>query len=201
MTIKGFTVPLGESLRINGGIRAMGEAGVEFVPPTGTNGFFARDIKVPGGLLGINLPLPGNAVTAKAQLVGPASNIKVDVNTLTVSAPVKLKLSNPLIGSGCQIASDSKPVRLNLITGTTVPPAPNRPISGAQGTISFGPDYLALIGNRNVDNSFSISGANRCGFFPIGILVDGLVNLKLGLPSASGNNTMIVGNDVAIGAP
>lgn len=201
LTIKGFTVPLGESLRISGGIRGNASGGVDFIPPTGSNGFFARDIQVPGGLLGINFPLPGNAVTAKAQLVGPASNIKIDINNLTVSMPVKLKLSNPLIGSGCQIASDGSPVRVNLITGTTAPPAPNRPITGAQGAVSIGDGYIALIGNRNVDNAFSISGANNCGFFPIGILIDGLVNLKLGLPSASGNNTMIVGNDVAIGAP
>lgn len=199
LTIKGFTVPIGESLRIRGGIKDT-PSGTEFIPATGTNGFFARPIQVPGGLLGINFPLPGNAVTATAQLVGPASGIRVNVSNLSVSMPVKLKLSNPVIGSGCQIASDSNPVRLNLITGTTSPPAPNRPITGALGTVGFGPTYITFTGNRNVDNSFSISGANNCGFFPIGILVDGLVNLKLGLPSASGNNTMIVGNDVALGS-
>ncbi|MDW5593509.1 hypothetical protein VSS74_04120 [Conexibacter stalactiti] len=200
MTIKGFTVPLGESLEIRGGLRQVG-TGAEFLPARGTNGFFARDIQVPGGLLGINFPLPGNAVTAKAQLVGPASNIRVDLSTNSVSVPVKLKLTNPLIGSGCQIASDSNPVRLNLITGTTAPPAPNTPISGSFGTPAFFDTYLTFTGARNVDNSFAVSGANSCGFFPIGILIDGLVNAKLRLPSAAGNNTMIVVNDVAIGSP
>jgi hypothetical protein len=200
LTIKGFTVPLGESLEIRGGLRQVGTASV-FLPARGTNGFFARDIQVPGGLLGINFPLPGNAVTARAQLVGPASNIRLDLSNNSVSLPVKLKLTNPLLGSGCQIASDSNPVRLNLITGTTSPPAPNRPITGSFGDAEFYENYLIFRNARNVDNSFSISGANNCGFFPIGILIDGLVNAKLRLPSASGNNTMIVGNDIAIGSP
>lgn len=200
LTIKGFTVPIGESLEIRGGLRQVGTEGV-FLPARGTNGFFARDIQVPGGLLGINFPLPGNAVTARAQLVGPASNIRIDLSSNSVSMPVKLKLNNPLLGSGCQIASDSNPVRLNLITGTTSPPAPNRPITGSFGTPSFFPTYLTFTGARNVDNSFSISGANSCGFFPIGILIDGLVNAKLRLPSAAGNNTMIIENSIAIGSP
>jgi hypothetical protein len=186
-------------MRIRGGIRENTTGGIDFIPATGTNGFISRAIQVPGGLLGINFPLPGNAVTATAQLVGPSSNIRLDLTTLNLSVPLKLKLSNPLIGSGCQIASDSSPVRLNLITGTTAPPPPNRPISGAIGTIGFVGNDLIYRGNRNVDNSFSISSANNCGFFPIGILIDGLVNLKLGLPSAAGNNTMIVGSDIAVG--
>jgi hypothetical protein len=193
LTIKGFTVPIGESLNIRGGLRAVG-TGAEFVGANGTNGFFARPIQVPGGILGIDFPIPGNAVTATATLVGPASGIKIRTTDFGVETPVKLKLSNPLIGSGCQIGSDSNPVVLRLITGTTNPPPPATPISGRIGR----PDLATktITGNVNVDNTFGIPGASRCG---LGLgLINGVINLKLGLPSAAGNNEMIVVNDVGL---
>jgi len=194
MTIKGFTVPIGESLEIRGGLDY--DTGT-FYAPVGTTGLFSRPIQVPGGLLGINFPIPGNAVTATAQLAGPPSSIRINVGDLSISMPVKLKLSNPLIGPGCQIGSNANPARLNLITGTTSPPPPNRPISGAPGTVVVQPNYFAFIGNRNVDNSFAVPSANSCG---LGLhLIDALVNAKLRLPSAAGNNEMIIVNDAALG--
>jgi len=193
LTIKGFSVPIGESLNIRGGLRAVGTE-AEFVGATGTNGFFARPIQVPGGILGIDFPIPGNAVTARATLVGPASNIKISTTDFGVTVPVKLKLSNPLIGPGCQIGSDDNPVVLRLITGTTNPPAPASPISGRIGTLD--PVTRTFRGNVNVDNTFAIPGASRCG---LGLgLINGVINLKLGLPSAAGNNEMIIGNDVGL---
>src|SRR5262249_26513632 len=148
LTIKGFTVPLGESLEIRGGLR-FSETGAEFIPPAGTNGFFARSIRVPGGLLGIDFPIPGNTVLATPQLVGPASNIRVV--GVDVAMPVKLKLSNPLLGPNCSIGTDRNPVHLDLIIGTTAPPPPNRPISGGLGAISNpDPFHLIFTGNRNV---------------------------------------------------
>lgn len=198
--IKGFSVPIGESLEIRGGLQFT-EDGAVFIPPRGTNGFFARAIRVPGGLLGINFPLPGNAVTATATLAGPPSSIRVDLAGLGLALPVKLKLSNPLIGAGCQIASTSNPARLNLITGTTSPPAPNRPISGGFGTIES-PDINTTYfrGNTNVDNSFAIPAANGCGYFGLG-LIDVMVDLKLGLPSAAGRNAMVIRTDVGLQVP
>jgi len=57
---------------------------------------------------------------------------------------------------------------------------------------------VLFIGNVNVDNAFSVPGATGCG---IGLgLVNALVNAKLGLPSAAGNNTMIMQNNVGLGA-
>lgn len=198
LTIKGFEVPIGESLEIRGGARFT-ETGNTFIPPAGTNGFFARAIQVPGGLLGINFPIPGNKVTATARLVGPASNIRLDLGAFGVSVPIKLELRNPLIGPFCQIGSNSNPVRLNLITGTTSPPAPNRPISGGFGTFVATETYFSVIGNRNVDNSFAVPGANSCG---LGFtLIDSLVNAKLRIPSAGGNNEMVIVNNVGLQAP
>lgn len=199
MEIKGFRVPIGESFQIRGGIYDSGGEPV-FVAPRGTTGVFSKPIQVPGGILGINFPLPGNAVTATAQLAGPPSSIKLDINTASVRMPLKLKLSNPLIGGGCQIGSNSNPVNVNLIVGTTNPPGPNRAISGWLGEQTYDPAQEALIftGDRNVDNSFAIPGASGCGI-NLG-LINGLINLKLKLPSAGGNNTMVIDNDLAFRA-
>lgn len=196
LDIKGFRVPIGESFNIRGGLRDVaGQA--EFVPPRGTTGVFSKPIQVPGGLLGINFPLPGNAVTATAKLAGSTSAIRLDAGNLNLSIPLKLELTNPIIGPGCKIGSDSNPVRVNLITGTTNPPAPNRPISGSFGTFETPDQYTIIVrGNTNVDNAFAIPGASGCG---IGLgLINSIVNLKLKLPAASGTNTMVIGNDVAL---
>jgi hypothetical protein len=195
LEIKGFTVPLGESLEIRGGLDNSVRPNV-FYPPVGTNGFFARPVSIPGGLLGLELPIPGNMVTGTAQLAGSASDIRMNIEfgVTTVSLPAKIKLDNPLLGSNCFIGTNSHPARINLTTGTTSPPPPNRPISGRLGTISFSEGVLTLRDNVVVDNSFSIPGASGCGL--LGIL-NPVIDLKLGLPSAGGNNAMIVHNNVA----
>jgi hypothetical protein len=200
LEIKGFTVPLGDSMEIRGGLVPPPVEGTvaRFVPATGTNGLFTKPIQIPGGLLGIDFPIPGNAVTGTAQLAGPSSAIVVDFgipNTI-VRLPVKLKLDNPILGSNCYIGSNSNPVRLNLTTGTTSPPLPNRPISGSIGTPVFEAGSLQLLRAVSVDNAFAVPGATGCG---LGLgLISALVNLKLGLPSSAGNNTMIVENNVGL---
>lgn len=200
LEIKGFTVPLGDSLEIRGGLVPPAEAEgtiSRFVAPAGTNGFFSKPIQIPGGILGIELPIPGNAVTGTAQLAGSASSIifNLGLPVTTVSVPVKLKLDNPILGPNCYIGTNSTPVRLNLTTGTTSPPLPNRPISGSLGRLVGGED-LELLGASNVDNSFAVPGASGCG---LGLgLISAVVNLKLRLPSASGNNTMIVENNIGL---
>lgn len=187
--IKGFHVPLDHSLEIRG---AADPEGV-FTPATGTNGFIAQPVNVPGGLLGIELPIALNLVTATAELAGPSSSIVIE-NT-NISLPMKVRLSNPLIGSGCYIGSNRSPVQVHLITGTTSPPPPNRPISGHLGTIRSEGGVLTVTGNLNVDNSYSIPGASGCGLFGI---LNPLINLKLQLPSAAGNNALTIENDIAI---
>lgn len=200
LDIKGFRVPIGESFQIRGAIATPGGPGGEqvFIPAAGTSGVISKPIQVPGGLLGIDFPIPGNAVTATAELAGPASTVRFDIGTMSLALPLKMRLSNPLIGPNCHIGSNSSPVRLNLITGTTSPPAPNRPITGRFGSVTFDPSGVLFIrGNTNVDNAFSVPGASSCG---LGLgLIDQIVNAKLKIPSAAGNNAMQVVNDVALG--
>ncbi len=190
--------PLGDALDIRGALTdEIGETPPTFIPPAGTNGFFSRNIRIPGGILGIEFPIPGNTVLARAQLAGPASSLvfRFGIPLTTITLPVKVKLENPILGSNCYIGTNSNPSRINLTTGTTSPPPPNRPISGAIGTIRPEPTYLSILGARSVDNAFAVPGASGCGLFGI---VDPLVNLRLRLPSAGGNNTMSVTNNVAL---
>jgi hypothetical protein len=191
LRIKTFNVPLGESLEIRGGF-----ANGIFTPPAGTTGFFARPVRVPGGLLGIEW-LPGNSVLAITELAGSPSQIRIDAETLGLSVPVKVRLVNVLLGMDCHIGTNRNPVVLNLITGTTNPPPPNRPITGFLPPERFvPPNQIQGIGVVDVENSFAVPGATECG---LGLgLINSLVNLKLGLPSAAGNNSIEVTNNIAL---
>ena len=81
--------------------------------------------------------------------------------------PVKVHLENPLLGSECYIGSSAEPVTLNLTTGTTSPPEPNKPITGKLGRIEAhvyeGVTYLEITENTLVENAFAVPTATGCG--------------------------------------
>ena len=212
------TVPLKNPVILKGGVHsttgnALGE--LTFIAPTDGVTLSKTAQPVPGGLTGIVAPSwwpqflrdlfnetinnGFTGVTATVELTGPAPSVKLSIlNTLTGSGtalgmPVKIKLSNPFLGSSCYIGSSSNPVQLNLITGTTSPPPPNSPISGNPGTIEpiDGGNILALKGNRLVDNSYAAPGANGCGGL-FSFLIDPFVNSIVGVPSPAGTNTAIL---------
>jgi len=108
--------------------------------------------------------------------------------------PVKVKLENPLLGNECYIGSSTEPVVLKLTTGTTKPPLPNKPITGKPGTLSSRAEerILVISDNTLVDNSFAVPAAKGCGGKAFEALIDPIVNAKLGLPSAAGNNTAVL---------
>ena len=89
---------------------------------------------------------------------------------------------------------------LNLTTGTTSPPAPNKPISGNPGKINIEEGLLTDEGNSLVNNSFAAPAAEGCGGI-FSFLIDPLVNGKLGLPSAAGNNTAILNGKLQQAGP
>lgn len=190
LNIKGFNVPLGESLDIRGG----SDASNNFIAPTDGNGLFATPVVVPGGLLGIEW-IPGNRVLATAELAGTSSQIHI--NGADVEIPIRVRLSNALLGMNCHVGTDSNPIRLALTSGTTSPPPPNRPISGHVGTIvPLEARTITLIGTESVENSFAIPASSSCGF-GLG-LINLLVDAKLKLPSAAGNNSIDVVNNAGI---
>jgi hypothetical protein len=179
---------------------------------------------VPGGLLGITAPAwwpkfirdwfnglineGFTGVTATVELAGPASAIKLSfLNAFIHSGsalemPVKIKLGNAILGNNCYIGSNSNPIVWKLTTGTTAPPPPNTPISGASGTpgIVEEGNILQITGAKLVDNSFAVPGASGCGGI-FSFLVDPLVNSTIGVPAAAGKNTAILENDLEIAVP
>jgi hypothetical protein len=154
--------------------------------------------KVPGGVLGLTgltwlLEFFGSeALTlyAETELAGEPTNFTIE----TVTLPIKVHLTNPsgLLGSTCYLGSNTEPIVLNLITGTTNPPPPNKPITGKFPEISEDALGIAHFNNGTyVDNSFAAPGVNGCklvlfGFIPISI--NGLVDEVSGLPAKAGTN-------------
>jgi hypothetical protein len=199
LRIGSFNVPLHETLEIRGTLVPNGTSTPTFRAPTGSTGFIGRPERVPGGLLGIEW-IPGTTVLAITELAGSPSAIRLNLEDFSIRIPIKVRLENLLLGMDCHIGTNSRPVNLTLITGATSPPAPNRPISGRVGTFGEIPNEgIKVVGNVNVENSFAVPGATECG---LGLgLINSLVNLKLGLPSAAGNNSAELRSDVAIGWP
>ncbi len=167
-----------------------------------SGGLTGNPLEVPGGLVGltgisefiINLITFGaNKVYADAELVGQP---RLNVGTLDLRLPIKVNLLNPFIRSGCAIGSSSNPIVLTLTVGTTAPPAPARPISG-HGPVSVDvdpadPDANTLLFRdiKHVDNAFSAPRAYNCDLFGFG-LISGLIDSRVGLPSAAGRNEAV----------
>ncbi len=143
-------------------------------------------------------------VNAVTELARPASEIQINKNNLVnqegvdLSLPVKIRLENPLLGSNCYIGSANNPIVWNLTTGTTSPPPPNTPITGKVGKISFTENFeiVNITGNSSVDNSFAAPKATGCGGFLVELLLDPIINSKIGLASAAGKNTAILNGNL-----
>jgi Abnormal spindle-like microcephaly-assoc'd, ASPM-SPD-2-Hydin len=191
----------------------LGLFGVEVIV-TPTNGliFGGPAQVVPGGLLGLtgtlaplSQPLdPINQVTSSLELAGPITPATVVDPTATTAffcgggplgscldgpspfsvttIPIKVHLHNDaVLGPNCYIGSDASPIVLNLV---------ETPTSTPQLT-SGGPGGNALIstGVEVADTTFAVPGASGCGL--LGVL-DAALDLKVGLPSASGKNSALI---------
>lgn len=142
-------------------------------------------------------------VSATTELAAPASSIGLNEENLlnetgtALSLPVKVKLENPLLGNECYIGSNANPIVINLTTGTTSPPPPNKPISGKVGKLESNEEgsLLTIRENSLVNNEFAAPGATGCDGIASGI-IDPLINAKIGLPAAAGQNTAILNNTI-----
>jgi hypothetical protein len=148
-------------------------------------------------------------VTVTTELAAPASAIGVSTQNLIeakgigLSLPVKLKLSNALLGDGCYIGSNVKPIVINLSTGRTGPsplhrpftgkPLTEKPLIGKPGHAKFKDEYnlVTLADESLVGDSFAAPRAEGCG----GVLssrVDPALDAGLGLPVARGENEALL---------
>ncbi|HET9197581.1 MAG TPA: hypothetical protein VFN92_04915 [Solirubrobacterales bacterium] len=224
ITIGKKSVPIKNPVVLQGGLEYEGLLGpIPLIAAEDGNTLVKTPQPVPGGLLGVTAPSwwPSilrdlfnetinngfTGVTATMELAAPANQVVLNMGNLLFQSgpalilPVKVKLSNPFLGSNCYIGSNSSPIKLNLTTGTTAPPAPNKPISGASGTFSQNENstIFSLTGSKLVDNSFAAPGANGCGGILFSWAVDPFVNSIVGVPSAAGTNTAILESNVKIG--
>jgi hypothetical protein len=154
---------------------------------------FSCELTFENGITGLN---------STVELAKPASAIRISENNLAgevgtaLQLPIKFHLENPFLGSNCYVGSSTNPVIWNLTAGTTKPPAPNTPISGAGGEGEFLEEFqiLKLKNNKLVDNSWAAPGATGCGGFLVELLLNPVVNAGSGLPAAAGRNTAIQKN-------
>lgn len=216
------TVPLVNPVVLQGGLEFDETGGEHFVGAENGETLQKVPQPVPGGLLGVTAPTwwPGwlqtwfnnqineglTGVTATVELAGPASGISINaVNVLFeegvgLSLPVKIKLSNAILGSNCYIGSNSSPIRIDFTTGETSPPPPNEPIhgSGGEASINEAETLITLKGGELVNNSFAAPGAHGCGGL-FSLFIDPLVNSLVGLPSPAGTNTAVLEGEIQEG--
>jgi hypothetical protein len=216
------TVPITKAITLQGGLNeAATPTGFEFVAAKDGNTLTKVPQNVPGGLLGIvNCTLitgegwlekgvreackaifenEYTGVRATTELAAPASQIQISLGALlggvgtALQLPVKVHLENPLLGSACYIGSNAAPILLPLTTGTTSPPAPNKPITGNPGTLNFNEEGTILTVTKNslVNNSFAAPATNGCGE-AFEFLLGPIINGALGVPAAAGHNTAIL---------
>jgi len=211
------TTPITNPIVLQGGFIENEETGaLTFVAAANGETISKSPQKVPGGLSGLVncteikeekarkaceevFENKYTGVYATTELAAPASSIGLNEAALlseegtALSLPVKVHLENPFLGSECYVGSNASPVVLNLTTGTTSPPEPNKPIKGFKGNIETNAEgtILTLAKNSLVNNSFAAPGANGCGGV-FSAIVDPIVNARLGIPAAAGHNTAVL---------
>jgi hypothetical protein len=214
---------------LQGGIAVINEAGAEaFVGALNGETLSKTPQNVPGGLTGLVncTEIKGSGfletlereacklvfenkttgVSAITELAKPASEIGISTHNLEVkegvalSLPVKIRLENTFLGSECYIGSSAHPVVLNLTSGTTSPAAPNKPITGKAGFLSFKDEFefVEITENTLVNNEFAAPEASGCGGI-FSFLIDPIIDSKIGLPSPDGYNTAIQNNTIKLG--
>jgi hypothetical protein len=169
-------------------------------------------VDIPGGLLGLMCPStipfisdicrlvtnsPLNRVTATIQSAGAPTDFNLGAGVGTgapiITLPVKIKLDNPFLGTTCFIGTNAnpivlKPANLTRPTGKVVR-------FNADGTANTTGQmgYLSLSGAAQGDSTFAVPKSSGCGLFGI---LSGAVDLKQGLPSAAGSNSLVLNDAV-----
>ncbi len=191
---KAVPIPEGTVITLQGGLASAGYEGQTLIAPPDGKTLSEPQIPVPGGLVGI--AGLGGEVYATAELAGPVEINRADLAIPVgpaVTLPLKVKLSNPVLGEECFIGSDAEPIVLHLTVGKTDPPAPAEPIEGHRNPvqpkdknrITYIPD------NTLVDNDFAVPGVSGCGG-ALSPIVDPIVDLDIGLPAAAGKSKVVM---------
>lgn len=217
--IKKTEVPITKTITLQGGIieNEVTEAETWVNAANGAETLSKTPQSVPGGLFKILAPefFPEplkkifnefiskgiTGVNATAELEGKITISRAALFTGgpdALNLPVRIHLENEFLGPTCYVGSASKPVNIELTTGTTSPPLPNKPITGSLGEVEVKGEGNLVVLKKNslVNNTFAAPTAEGCGsqilFGLFTGLIDSAVNSELELPSVSGNNTAIL---------
>ncbi|MFD3532779.1 hypothetical protein [Streptomyces sp. NPDC058664] len=186
--------------------------GTSTVVAPAAGSIIADSATVPGGLLGLMCPsdIPFitdicrqlsdarlNKITATVESIGTPANFDQIAGVLTdmpiVDIPVRIHLQNPFLGSNCYIGTKSNPIMLRPSNATSPSFAVERFNGDGSPNEEGDMSRLNLLGSTQVDKTFAVPGASGCGLGLFG-LIDGAVNLKTGLPSAAGKNSLTLNN-------
>jgi hypothetical protein len=212
-TLGNRKVPIAKTLTFQGGMIEDEETGSEqFVGAANGETLSKTPLQLPGGLLGLVAPASWpkglrerfnkfinegiTGVTATLELVGnpgiSRSNIFFEEG-IGLSLPLRVHLNNAFLGGSCYIGSEASPINLELTTGLTSPPPPNKAISGQLGKPKFfmAEFIIDILENKLVDNSFSEPRASGCGG-AFSFLIDPALDARLSLPSPAGRNTAVI---------
>jgi len=186
----------------------LNEGGVYSLVVPADGGLSGAPVTVPGGLLGLMCPSdipvisdiceavvgsPLNTVTATLEPAGPPTDFDLSaaaaVGKPLMKVPVKVHLQNPFLAPNCYIGSNSDPIRLTVANQTR--PTARFVRFDADGTANPTGEmnYLSVSGAALGDSTFSVPAARGCGLLG---LIDSVVNAKQGLPSPSGENSLVL---------
>jgi hypothetical protein len=209
-------LPIAKTITLQGGVhedRATGKQ--EFIGAEDGATFSRVPLLIPGGPFEIAAPksLPGfvqgifnefvdgkaTGLLATTEFAAPASAVAIDTQDLAeakgrgLSLPVKIKLSNPLLGENCYIGSNADPIAIPLTTGTAGPSPLHKSIKGKPGHAHFKDEYnlVTIAEDSLVNDSFPAPRASDCGGI-LSFLVEPALNAELGLPVAAGGNEAIL---------
>jgi hypothetical protein len=214
------TIPITKTVTLQGGIHEDEAAGRQrFIEARSGETLSETPQPIPGGLREVLAPaiLPATlrerferliargeaAVTATTELVTPAPAVGVSTQNLVeakgigLELPVKVKLSNPLLGAGCYIGSNSHPIVISLTTGRTRRSSSREPAVGKPGHAKFKDNYniVALSADTLVSDSFPVPRATGCGGIESALL-DPALDAELGLPVAAGRSEAIMNGTI-----
>ncbi|MEV6104136.1 hypothetical protein AB0M28_05380 [Streptomyces sp. NPDC051940] len=192
------------------GVVRKSDGTTQVVAPAG-GALIADTATVPGGLLGLmcpsDIPLVSaicdgitngtlNRIDATVESVGAPRDFSlangVSSGKPIVTIPVRIHLENPFLSDNCYIGTTSNPVLLTPANLTQ--PAFRTQRFDGNGTLNLEtpfPDMSRIdaTGANQGDSNFAVPGASGCGLLG---LIDLAVNAKTGLPSASGNNSLVM---------
>ncbi len=205
LTIGRKTIPITKTITLQGGVHQNETTGKQkFIGALNGETLSVAPQVIPGGLIEI-IGRGTGQVTATIQLAAPASAIGVSTQNLIeakgvgLSLPVKLRLSNRLLGESCYIGSNAHPIVIDLSTGTTRSSASHRQLTGKPGHAKFKDEYnlVTLVGESLVSDSFVAPRAEGCGgaggsgsarTSQLASQLDLAIDAGLGLPIARGDS-------------